>query len=312
MKKINQSLQLVLLAFLLGIEFLDCASKKETVAPDQVEAQFSKARAVLEEIKSLPLPGKVNAYYENLMTQAETAKKQGNFELAMTRATQLSKEGSELLQLWKDQEQKYQELMQYNPPEPMTYHYRSLMSQAISAGEQGKIDLFKNLVKQAGEQAGMSLQLLKEQLATIREKLNRTKEELETLYPVNYPLIKRYWEAESKYQKRDFQDLNSELDQLLKEIQNARNLSYITDRMIMVNAPQEYIKQWGDVRIYQEITPEGKLKTIVDTVPNGMRVKFLRLKIFSPELNFCYVEVPATGKQGWIAEKYLNIGETRY
>ncbi|MCM8761262.1 MAG: hypothetical protein NC933_03930, partial [Candidatus Omnitrophica bacterium] len=36
-------------------------------------------------------------------------------------------------------------------------------------------------------------------------------------------------------------------------------------------APQEYIKQWGDVRVYEEITSDGKLKTVVDTVPNGAR-----------------------------------------
>jgi len=311
MKKIRVMLRLGTAVLAIGFLLMGC-QPKVTVAPDQVETEFGKSRAILEELQSYNLPEKMTDRYRDLMRQAEAAKKQGNFESAISLARQAGTEAGDLLQVWKDQTAKYQALQGYNPPETMTYHYRNLMSQALAKGEQGKIDEAKDLARQAGDQAAMSLQAWKGQIAGIRANLDRGKEELETFYPVNYPLIKRYWEIEAQYQKKEFQDLGSEAEQLLKEIAQARSLSMITDRTIIVNAPQEYVKQWGDARIYQEITPDGKFKTVLTTVPNGTRVKFIRAKLFSPELTIYYVEVPSAGIQGWISEKYLSVGEIKY
>jgi len=312
-QKIIRSSVMVLWLVVLALAVLSAeCQQKVTIAPDQVESELTRARGILEQMKSYDIPEKTQEYYWNILRQAETAKKQGNFESAMNLAKQAGDQGAEFVRVWREQQEKYEALMKYNPPETMTYHYRNLMSQAKTAGEQGRVDIAKDLARQAGEQASMSLQVLLEQLNKTREKLDQIREELETLYPVNYPLIKRYWQAEALYQKKDFQNLPGITDQLLKDIQVAKNLSIIADKTIRVNAPQEYTKQWGDVRVYQEITPEGKLKTVIDTVPNGMRVKFIRVRLFSPDLNFYYVEVPATGKQGWIAEKYLDVGGDGY
>lgn len=206
----------------------------------------------------------------------------------------------------------YAELMSYNPPETLTYHYRTLISQAESLKAKGDTGQAIALAEQAGEQAAMSLQVWKEQIAKIRVSLDQARTDLQTLYPVNYPLIKRYWEDEARYQKKEFQTLPKEADQLVKDISQTRNTSIVADRYIMVDAPDNYIKQWGNARIYQEVTSEGKYKTVVDTVPNGTRVKFIRILLFSPEQTIYFVESPSTEKQGWISEKYLNVGEIKY
>jgi len=204
------------------------------------------------------------------------------------------------------------ELVSLNPPETMTYHYRNLMSQAEAARAKGDFPKAIDLARQAADQAAKSLQVWKDQIAQARQKLAQAKDQLENLYPVNYPLIKRYWADEALFRQKAYQGLASEADQLLKQIEQARNMSIISDRTIMVNAPQEYIKRWGDVRVYAEITPEGKFKNPIDTVPNGVRVKFVRALLFSPEQVFYFVEVPTSGKQGWISEKYLNVGAVNY
>lgn len=309
MMKKNINLKLMLI---LGFLLLFGCQPKPSIQPEQVNAEFLKTKAVLDELNSLNLPEKMVEHYQELFQQAENAKKQKNYDIAIELAKKISADASELLQVWRDQASKYAELQSYNPPETLTYHYRNLMSQAETAGKQGNVDLAKDLAKQASEQAGLSLQVWKDQIATLRTKLDQAREQLENLYPVNYLLIGKYWELEAQYQKREFQTVMQKIDAFIKEITDTRQMSIVLDRSIVVNAPPEYIKQWGNARIYQEITPEGKLKTVVDTVPNGMRVKFIKVKLFSPELTFYYVEVPSSQKQGWISEKYLNVGEARY
>ncbi len=204
------------------------------------------------------------------------------------------------------------ELVSLNPPETMTIYYRNLMSQAEAAKAKGDFPKAIDLAKQAADQAASSLKTWKDQIAQIRQKLDQAKDALETLYPVNYPMIKHYWADAALFQKGAYQALIPEADQLLKEIEQARNMSILTDRTIEVRAPPEYVSQWGDVRVYSEITPEGKFKNPIDTVPNGARVKFIRCRLFSPEQVIYFVEIPGSGKQGWISDKYLNVGEVKY
>ena len=205
----------------------------------------------------------------------------------------------------------YDELMKYKPPETMTYNYRNLMTQAEQAKAKGKLRLAVNLAQQAGEQAVFTLQVFKERIAKSREKLDQAKDQIEQIFPVNRNLIQKYWQLDSRFRNRDYENLEAEVDALLTEIEREHKLSIMQDRSLNVYAPQEYIKLYGNVRIYKEITPEGKLKDMVDTVPNGARVREVKVRLFSPELTFYYIQT-GSGTEGWMAEKYLIGEETKF
>lgn len=201
----------------------------------------------------------------------------------------------------------YDEMMKYNPPETMTYNYRNLMTQAEQAKAKGDLKKAINLAQQAGDQAVLTIQLLKDRATKTRERLDLARDQIELMFPVNPNLIHRYWQLDYRFKSRDFNGLDVDVENFLKDIERERKMSIIENRTLTVYAPQEYTKQYGDVRLYKEITPEGKLKNIVDTMGNGARVKEVRIKLFSPDLTFYYIQTQ-TGTEGWMAEKYL-IGE---
>ena len=201
----------------------------------------------------------------------------------------------------------YDELMKYNPSETMTYNYRNLMTQAEQARAKGDLPLAESLANQAADQAVFAVQVLKDRISKSREKLDKAKDQIEQIFPVNRNLIQKYWQLDSRFRKRDYDNLEADVDALLVEIEREQKLSIMQDRSLLVYAPQEYIKQFGNVRIYKEVTPQGKLKEVVDTVPNGAKVKEVRIMLFSPELTFYYVQT-GSGTEGWMAAKYL-IGE---
>jgi hypothetical protein len=205
----------------------------------------------------------------------------------------------------------YDELMTYNPPETMTYNYRKLMSEAEQAKAKGDMAQAASLAKQAQEQAVLSLKVLRDMVAKFREKLDTARSEIEKLYPVNQNLVKKYWELEGRFNRRDLQGLDDDINALLKRIDQESKLTVTYERKAQVNAPQEYVKQWGDVRIYQEITPDGKLRGVVDTVGNGAKLRVIKIKLFAPESTFYFIET-GIGTQGWIAEKYLISEGSKY
>ena len=205
----------------------------------------------------------------------------------------------------------YDELLSYNPPETMTYAYRKLMSEAEQAKAKGDMSQAAGLAKQAEEQAVLSLKVLRDTIAKYRGQLDSARSKIEALYPVNQSLVKRYWEMEARFAKRDFQGMDDEINIILKRIDQEGKLSVVSERSARVNAPQEYVKQWGDVRIYQEITPDGKLKGMVDTVGDGAKLKVIKIKLFAPDATFYFIET-GIGTQGWIAEKYLISQGSKY
>jgi hypothetical protein len=202
----------------------------------------------------------------------------------------------------------YEAFMKYNPPDALTYNYRNLISQAEQAKAKGSYEQAIALAKQADEQAVYGLQAWKDQIAKSRQKIDSCKQQIELLFPVNQNFVNKYWALEARYKNNDFQGLEQEVDLLLSDIDKAQKMGYVSDRSLRINPPQEYTKQWGDVRVYQEVTPDGKLKTVVDTVPAGAKVKVIKVMLFNPQATFYFVEVPITSKQGWVSEKYLSVG----
>jgi len=199
----------------------------------------------------------------------------------------------------------FDELMKYNPPETMTYNYRNLMSQAEEAKAKGNFEQATALAKKAEEQAILSIQLIKDTLGKDTEKLADAKTQIEGMFPVNRNTVAKFWQFQGRLNNNDFGTLDPDVNALLKSIEQEKKLTMITDRYLVVSAPQEYIKQWGNVRIYKEITTDGKLKDVVDSVTPGARVKVLKIKLFSPDTTFYFVET-GSGSQGWMAEKYIS------
>jgi len=203
----------------------------------------------------------------------------------------------------------YQELLSYNPPDPLTYHYRNFYTQAEQAKARGDYEKAYELAQKAEEQARLALQLWRGRIDEIGKKLAQAKEEIELLFPVNHNFIRRWWELKSKYEQRKYLEVEREVEKLLKDIEFEKKASLFPERTMIVTAPDEYLKRWGNVRIYEEITPEGKLRRIVERVPPGYKLKVIRINIYSPELIFYYVEDPMTGTRGWMLEKYLTFAE---
>jgi hypothetical protein len=201
----------------------------------------------------------------------------------------------------------YDNLMKLNPPETMTYNYRNIMSQAEQAKAAGKFEQAISLAGQAEEQAVLTAQVIQERTAKLREQLDQAKDQLELLFPVNKNLIKKYWELDGRLRARDIQNLDTDIDDFLNAIAQQKKTTVMDDRKVSVYAPQEYIKQYGNVRLYKEVTPDGKLKDVVDTLDNGARVKVTKIMIFAPGVNFYYVQT-GLGAEGWMLEKYL-MGE---
>jgi hypothetical protein len=73
--------------------------------------------------------------------------------------------------------------------------------------------------------------------------------------------------------------------------------------LFVVNAPADYIKQFGDPWMYGEVTPEGYLARRIVQVPVGTAVTFLRSMFFSRDKTFYYVREPKRGHEGWMAEE---------
>jgi len=201
-------------------------------------------------------------------------------------------------------EASYKQVVQYNPSETLTYNYRNLIAQAEQAKSKGNLEQALSLAGQANEQAVLTLQLMKDRARQIEEKLKQARAMLELMFPVNQNLVQKFWQLDAKFKSRNLDKLDLEVDKLLKDIEDEGKLSLIEGRSLLVYAPQEYIAQYGNVRIYKEVTPEGKLREVIDTAANGARVKVAKVKLAAPGVTFYYIQTDS-GVEGWVAEKYL-------
>ena len=94
-------------------------------------------------------------------------------------------------------------------------------------------------------------------------------------------------------------------DDLKRKIDQEKRMSYTERKTFRVTASEEYIKRWGDPRVYKEITTDGKLREIVATVRPDTDVLFVRTELFSRGRTFYLVRMQTTGAQGWMAEQYV-------
>jgi hypothetical protein len=199
----------------------------------------------------------------------------------------------------------YKELLNLNPPTTLTFHYRSYMKQAEDALEASDFEAALEAARKAREQAELARDVRLQKLAGLMSELNQIKAEIESLFLPHLRLINAYWDAIDSVKASDYENAKVLIEKLRMDIAAEKKMSYVEQKTLIVTAPEEYIRRWGDVRMYKEITPEGKLREIVGTVPPQTEVLYIRVELFSRDRTFYLVEIPGTGVQGWMAEQYV-------
>lgn len=199
----------------------------------------------------------------------------------------------------------YAELEKLNPPNTLTYNYRNLISQAEQAKSRGEYQKAIELAKKAKEEAELALTVRKDEINKLKERLDQLKERIETSFMPTQILINKYWDAHRLWTENKYDELDRALVSLEQDLEKELKLRYVKVKTLKVYATVEYVREFGNVRMYQEITPEGKLRGVVDTVPPGAEVLYIRMYLFSPGKSFYYVENPYSKKRGWMAEQYI-------
>ena len=92
------------------------------------------------------------------------------------------------------------------------------------------------------------------------------------------------------------------VSELERRIKVAKANTITGERTFVVSSPPEFVRTYGDPIMYQEVTPKG-LKTEINRVPVGQPVIFIKSMMVSRATTYYFVEDPATGKKGWMAEE---------
>ncbi len=199
----------------------------------------------------------------------------------------------------------YDELMKLNPPSTMTFHYRTAMKEAEDALAAGKYSKAAEAARKAKEQADLARDAHLQRLLKVRKELDAIKLDLESMYLPPGMLINSYWDARDALRAYDYDTSIRIVEELKFKIQQEKTMSFAESRTLTVMASEEYISRWGNVRVYKEITTDGKLREVIATVGPNTDVYFVRTSLFARGKTFYLVEIPGIGIQGWMAEQYV-------
>jgi hypothetical protein len=201
----------------------------------------------------------------------------------------------------------YEDLMKLNPPSTMTFHYRTYMKEAEDAREAGDYEKALEAARKAKEQAKLARKARIQGLAELKRELEEMKPEIEHLFMPPLSLVDLYWDALETVEKYDYEKAKKLTEEFKFKLDQEKKMTYVETKYLTVTAPEEYIRKWGNPRVYGEITPEGKLsgKSIVATVAPHTEVMLIKTMMYSRYKTFYLVEIPGVGIQGWMAEQYL-------
>lgn len=202
----------------------------------------------------------------------------------------------------------YDELLELKPPFQQTFYYRTYIKEAMDAREAGDYQKAVDSARKAREQASLTRDMRLQQLKALKKELDTIKKDIEALYLPRLPLVNAYWDASDAINEAEYEKAKPMVESLKEDIAQERKMSYVAEKRLIVTAPKEYVRRWGNVRMYKEITPEGLLKEIVGTVPPNAEVMYIRVELFARGKTFYLVEIPGTGIQGWMAEQYVAPG----
>lgn len=200
----------------------------------------------------------------------------------------------------------YQKLLDLNPPQTLEYQSRVMLKQAEDALANKHYADAKATAEQAQQQAEMAYQARSQMIEDTKKRLEKTKAELELLYFPRLDLIAKYWETVDDLKQKKFDQAKALADSLEPNVAKEKQLNVSSTREVNVWAPDDDVRRFGWPRVYESVLSNCTLSNVVDTVEVGKRVSYIRLFLCSPQRTFYFIENPKTGKQGWMAERYLS------
>jgi len=197
----------------------------------------------------------------------------------------------------------YEELLKMNPPNSLTYHYRSNLKKSTDAEAAGDFDEALRAAKEARKQASLAIDLQSDCKKMAEASLKELKKEIEGLYRPSSRIIKGYWEALEITEGGNCALMTEKVEGLKNMVAQFRDTTMPANRVFRVYATLEYVKTYGHPYMYAEITEKGFLARDVNQVLVGTEVIFVRSKLYSPSKTFYLVKDPDKGIQGWMAEE---------
>ena len=228
----------------------------------------------------------------------------------------------------------YQKLLELNPPQTLEYQSRVLLKQAEAALEKKDFEDAKTKAELARQKAEMDYQARQQMIEDSKKRLDKIKGGLELMYFPRLDLIAMYWDARDNLYgggkeipvasvsggsgektapaaqkvlvKIDYDHAKQLVDQLEPNVAKDKQFSVPSSREVTVWAPEDDVRHYGWPRMYESVRSDCSLSNVVDTVEVGKRVTYIRMLLCSRQRTFYLVENPVTGRQGWVAERYVS------
>ncbi|HUT53819.1 MAG TPA: hypothetical protein VM658_10550 [bacterium] len=282
----------------LALVLACCAPKKPAGPPQELVDEIGAAESVYHDLSALNPSDQNSASYRALIADAKGKLDAGDYKGAMAKARAAHLEAERLYARLV-----YAELEKYHPPTPLTYHYRQGLKSSDDAQKAGDIPGAIKAAQDAREQARLALQLQKQCMDDMAQRLAGLKNEIELLYKPNLDLILLYWDSMDSLPQLDCEKSKAMVNELARWVAQFKANTIAMQRVYYVNASFDYIKMYGDPYMYGEVTPDGKLKTRVDQVQVGQPLTFIRSMLFSRDKTLYFVEDQRNGVEGWMAEE---------
>jgi len=289
---------LILIAGFLVTAFCAACASVSSEPPQDLVNEIEAIESKYAETSAQYSPGsELTAEYQAAVSRARSALEAGDYKEAGKSAQDARVELAQL-----QAKLVYQNLLEYNPSNSLTYHYRKAMKDSEDAEEEGKIEQALAAAQEAYEQAELALELQEQCIEDAGKSLKGLKSELEQMYRPTWEMTELYWSAVDVLSDKDCARVRSTVERLVELIRERRETTIATSRSFIVTSPDEFIKIYGNPVMYAEVTPQG-LRGQVNRVRVGTRVLFIRSKWVSRDTVYYYVEDTATGTKGWMAEE---------
>lgn len=279
-----------------------CPQKKVTPPPPPQELidELAAAVAKYNEVAPLSPPAEEALAFAQLIAAAQAALQKADYPTALDKARRARLEAEKI-----HARLVYRDLEKLNPPPEVTYYYRQQMQAAEQAEAAGNIPQAIAAAQEARRQAGLGLEYMGQCIEKAKQNLAAIKTVLEVMYHPDYDLIKMFWDLNELLASGDCQKITAGVGDLQAKMEKAKSSTRITGGRFRVSAPPDFVEQYGQPRMYAEVTPDGRLQTVIGKVEVGNEVIFIRCLFYSREKTYYFVLDPVTGTKGWMGERYV-------
>jgi tetratricopeptide (TPR) repeat protein len=286
-----------ILSAALALALFGCQPKKPKAPPPELLDRIAAAEAVFQQLSELSPDDDDASGYNAIISEARAALEAGDYRVSMDKAERAHLEASRLYARLA-----YRKLMEYNPPTPLTYHYRKEMKNSDDAEAAGDIDKAIEAAEAARRQAELAAELQKQCLTDSQKRLAALKTEVELIYKPDYDLVMLYWRAVESLPERSCEKTRELVNELDRRVTDVKENTLVQKKVLHVYASSEYIRTYGEPYMYAEVTDKG-LKNSINQIPVGTPVYFIRCVFLSKDKTYYYVEDSRNGVKGWMAEE---------